>query len=216
MTQTEKFLTGARCSQGSSDLAVFESCSMWPKIRQSKIIPVGFYFVAGILAGRLKQKADLVPGIFIQGYRPHSSNGLFSSEKRGYGALLVKPESDVKTAPDDLVLCEANVYQMKEDHRFELVLMNSEWRHPEAVKQFMVRLRREHRLEEISDVKKCVYHCDKSRGYFLAGRDYEVWSQLVGLVENTQGLSKKVLVVDYNCGIPCVVDFKEENFELVD
>ena len=197
MTQTEKFLTGARCSQGSSDLAVFESCSMWPKIRQSKIIPVGFYFVAGILAGRLKQKADLVPGIFIQGYRPHSSNGLFSSEKRGYGALLVKPESDVKTAPDDLVLCEANVYQMKEDDRFELVLMNSEWRHPEAVKQF-------------------VYHCDKSRGYFLAGRDYEVWSQLVGLVENTQGLSKKVLVVDYNCGIPCVVDFKEENFELVD
>ena len=86
MTQTEKFLTGSRCSQGSSDLAVFESCSMWPKIRQSKIIPVGFYFVAGILAGRLKQKADLVPGIFIQGYRPHSSNGLFSSEKRGYGA----------------------------------------------------------------------------------------------------------------------------------
>ncbi|OLA78944.1 MAG: hypothetical protein BHW57_08510 [Azospirillum sp. 47_25] len=189
---------------------------MWPKIRQSKIIPVGFYFVAGILAGRLKQKADLVPGIFIQGYRPHSSNGLFSSEKRGYGALLVKPESDVKMAPDDLVLCEANVYQMKEDDRFELVLMNSEWRHPEAVKQFMVRLRQEHRLEEISDVKKCVYHCDKSRGYFLAGRDYEVWSQLVGLVENTQGLSKKVLVVDYNCGIPCVVDFKEENFELVD
>ena len=216
MTQTEKFLTGARCSQGSSDLAVFESCSMWPKIRQSKIIPVGFYFVAGILAGRLKQKADLVPGIFIQGYRPHSSNGLFSSEKRGYGALLVKPESDVKTAPDDLVLCEANVYQMKEDDRFELVLLNSEWRHPEAVKQFMVRLRQEHRLEEISDVKKCVYHCDKSRGYFLAGRGYEVWSQLVGLVENTQGLSKKVLVVDYNCGIPCVVDFKEENFELVD
>ena len=150
MTQTEKFLTGARCSQGSSDLAVFESCSMWPKIRQSKIIPVGFYFVAGILAGRLKQKADLVPGIFIQGYRPHSSNGLFSSEKRGYGALLVKPESDVKTAPADLVLCEANVYQMKEDDRFELVLMNSEWRHPEAVKQFMVRLRREHRLEEIT------------------------------------------------------------------
>ena len=48
MTQTEKFLTGARCSQGSSDLAVFESCSMWPKIRQSKIIPVGFYFVAGM------------------------------------------------------------------------------------------------------------------------------------------------------------------------
>ena len=47
MTQTEKFLTGARCSQGSSDLAVFESCSMWPKIRQSKIIPVGFYFGAG-------------------------------------------------------------------------------------------------------------------------------------------------------------------------
>ena len=131
-------------------------------------------------------------------------------------SLLVKPESDVKTAPDDLVLCEANVYQMKEDDRFELVLMNSEWRHPEAVKQFMVRLRQEHRLEEISDVKKCVYHCDKSRGYFLAGRDYEVWSQLVGLVENTQGLSKKVLVVDYNCGIPCVVDFKEENFELVD
>ena len=97
MTQTEKFLTGARCSQGSSDLAVFESCSMWPKIRQSKIIPVGFYFVAGILAGRLKQKADLVPGIFIQGYRPHSSNGLFSSEKRGYGARSEEHTSELQS-----------------------------------------------------------------------------------------------------------------------
>ena len=60
------------------------------------------------------------------------------------------------------------------------------------------------------------YHCDKSRGYFLAGRDYDVWAQLVGQVENTQELTKKVLIVDYNCGLPCVVDFNEDNFELLE
>lgn len=56
MTQTEKFLTGARCSQGSSDLAVFESCSMWPKIRQSKIIPVGFISLPVFLREDLSKK----------------------------------------------------------------------------------------------------------------------------------------------------------------
>jgi len=39
---------------------------------------------------------------------------------------------------------------------------------------------------------------------------------LVGHVENTQELTKKVLIVDYNCGLPCVVDFNEDNFELLE
>jgi len=77
-------------------------------------------------------------------------------------------------------------------------------------------LREEHKLLATSDIKMLRYHCDKSRGYFLAGRDYDVWAQLVGQVENTQELTKKVLIVDYNCGLPCVVDFNEDNFELLE
>lgn len=212
--ETEKnwSFIGDRRSPSSSDLAVFEGGSLWRKIRQTKIIPDGFYFVAGILPDKLKKKADLVPNIFVQGYRPHSSNGPFVCEKRSYGSIFVGIVPEELKHDDDLHLVEANVYKVVGSDCFELVLKNGEWQDMKTVEPFMARLRDEYDLLPTSDIKKFIYHCDKSRGYFLAGRDYEVWSQLVGVVETPHQLTKKVLIVDYNCGIPCIVDFNAENF----
>lgn len=210
-TKQKKFLVGARRSAGQSDLAVFENYQHWPALHANKIIPVGFYFVAGILCHLQQRKADLHPGIFVQGYRPHSSSGMFTVDRRSYGAIWVGeiPETAEK---DDVHLIEANLYRMVHGDDFELVLANKEWQDEEKVTAFMKRFREELGLEGLSGLKKFKYTCEKSRGYFLKGRNYEVWSQLVGRPEKSLELTKKVLIVDLHCGVPCVVDYQEENF----
>ena len=117
---------------------------------------------------------------------------------------------------DDIILVEANVYQVVKNGCFRLTLMNQEWRDVAKASDFMAAFCQEQNLLPISGIKKFIYHCDKSRGYFLVGRTYVVWAQLVGLVGNAQDLIKKVLIVDYNCGLPCLVDFKEPIFELAE
>lgn len=210
-TKKEKFLVGERRSSGKSDLSVFENYKNWPEMRTMKVIPVGFYFVAGILCHEQKNKTDLHPNIFVQGYRPHSSSGMFASDKRAYGALWVgeMPETAEK---DDIHLVEANLYRMVLGDDFELVLANKEWLDEEKVDAFIKRFREEQGLEGLSNIKKLGYLCDKSRSYFLKGRKYEVWAQLVGRPEKSLELTKKVLIVDLHCGVPCVVDYVEENF----
>ena len=214
-TKKEKFLVGERRSSGASDLAVFESYKHWPALHATKIIPVGFYFVAGILCDAQKRKADLHPNVFVQGYRPHSSSGMFAADKRAYGALWVgdMPETAAK---DDVHLLEANVYRMVHGDDFELVLANQEWLDENKVDAFMRRFREEQGLEGLSDIKKLKYSCDKSRSYFLKGRKYEVLAQLVGRPEKSLELTKKVLIVDLHCGVPCVVDYQEDNFSLME
>jgi len=207
---------GERRSHVNSDLAVFECSNVWNWIQSVKIIPEGFYFVAGLLPYNMKRMTDIVPNIFVQGYRPHSENGPFASERRSYGALLVGDSGDIKPEKDDICLLEANLYQAVENGCFQLILMNQEWRDLAKVKDFMARLRDERNLLETSGIKKCIYRCNKSRGYYLAGRIYVVWAQLVGEVESAQELTKKVLIVDYNSGLPCVVDFDEGNFSLTE
>ena len=69
-----------------------------------------------------------MPNIFVQGYRPHSENGLFASEQRSYGALWVGEMEEEKLRKDDICLMEANVYQVVGNGCFRLVLMNLEWR----------------------------------------------------------------------------------------
>lgn len=207
---------GERRSSVDAALAVFECSKVWDRIQAIKIIPKGFYFVAGLLPYHMKSKVDIVPNIFVQGYRPHSGNGPFASEQRSYGALWVGDITGKTLGKDDICLVQANVYQVVENGCFRLVLMDQEWRDFSLASDFMARLRDEHKLLETSEIKRFIYHCDKSRGYFLSGRNYEVWAQLVGQVENTQELTKKVLIVDYNCGLPCVVDFDEDNFVLAE
>lgn len=214
-TKKEKFLVGERRSSGASDLAVFENYKNWPALHATKIIPVGFYFVAGILCHAQRNKADLHPDIFVQGYRPHSSSGMFAADKRAYGALWVG-EMPETAAKDDVHLLEANVYRMVHGDDFELVLANKEWENEEKVTAFMQRFREELGLEGLSGLKKFKYTCEKSRGYFLKGRTYEVWSQLVGRPEKSLELTKKVLIVDLHCGVPCVVDYAEENFSPIE
>ncbi len=210
-TKKEKFLVGERRSSGASDLAVFESYKHWPALHATKIIPVGFYFVAGILCDAQKRKADLHPNVFVQGYRPHSSSGMFAADKRAYGAIWVgeMPETAEK---DDVHLLEANLYRIVHGNDFELVLANKEWEDEEKVDAFIRRFREEQGLEGLSNIKKLNYSCDKSRSYFLKGRKYEVLAQLVGRPEKSLELTKKVLIVDLHCGVPCVVDYQEDNF----
>ena len=211
MKRKESFLIGARRSVGQSDLAVFENYQNWPILLDSKIIPVGFYFVAGILCHMQRRKEDLHPRIFVQGYRPHSSSGMFTIDKRSYGAIWVGEMPKI-TEKDDVHLIEANLYRMVHGNDFELVLANKEWENEEKIIAFMKRFREEQGLEGLSDIKKFKYTCEKSRGYFLKGRTYEVWSQLVGRPEKSIELTKKVLIIDLHCGVPCVVDYNETNF----
>ena len=82
----------------------------------------------------------------------------------------------------------------------------------EKVDAFIRRFREEQGLEGLSNIKKLNYSCDKSRSYFLKGRKYEVLAQLVGRPEKSLELTKKVLIVDLHCGVPCVVDYQEDNF----
>lgn len=205
---------GERRSSGASDFAVLECSKLWKDILARKIIPEGFYFVAGILTERHGREITLRPNIFVQDYSPHSSNGPFSSSKRGYGAIWVGGSGENIPAEDDIILAEANVYQVVENGCFRLVLKNLEWRDEDEAVKFMAALCAERHLVKTSEMRRMVYCCRKSRGYFLAGRTYEVWAQLIGIVEGTQNLGKKVLIVDYNCGLPCIVDFDERDFTL--
>lgn len=211
----ETFLVGERRSPKQSDLAVFENYKNWPELHSIKIIPVGFYFVVGILSYRQRHKADLHPRVFVQGYRPHTSSGMFASDKRAYGALWFG-DMPAQSPEDDLCLVEANVYRIVHGDDFELVLANQEWQDKEKVSAFMKRFCEEQGLESLSNVKKFNYSCDKSRSYFLKGRKYEVWAQLIGRPEKSLELTKKVLIVDWNCGIPCLVDYNEKNFSPVE
>ena len=114
----------------------------------------------------------------------------------------------------DVVLLVLLSRELADD--FELVLANKEWLDEEKVTAFMRRFREELGLEGLSSLKKFKYTCEKSRGYFLKGRSYEVWSQLVGRPERSLELTKKVLIVDLHCGVPCVVDYAEENFSPIE
>lgn len=215
MEEKSYCFVGERRSSGSSDFAVLECTRLWKDILARKIIPEGFYFVAGILTARRGREITLRPNIFIQDYSPHSSNGPFSSSKRGYGAIWVGESGENVPAEDDIIFAEAKVYQIVENGCFRLVLENLEWRDEHKAADFMTNLREERKLVKTSEVRRMIYHCPKSRGYFLAGRDYEVWAQLIGIVEEAQNLAKKVLIVDYNCGLPCIVDFNEDDFKMV-
>lgn len=216
METNNKFpLMGEKRSKASSTLANFEMYRDWKGLRITKVIPNGAYFVAGLLSDKQRNITDIVPDIFIQGYRPHSSDGTFSGDKRRYGRMFVgcnKPNE--LEFNDDLYLRDGNLYRAISDYGFELVFFNGEWLIKENVEKLFIGICQELSLEVLSRCKRFWLTPEKSCGYFLQGKHYPVLSLLVGSNEPMAGVKKKVLALDLNSGIPGLLDYyNPDNFE---
>jgi len=201
-------LVGEKRSAASSSFSVFETYVGWKKWRESKVIPDGKYF-AVLTTG---YKAELKPDLFVQGYRPHSSSGALSVERRRYGEFVRDDVSDSRQKYDDDVLFhQANLYQIVTGCQVELILEDGDSYSEEKMSDFVDRICWEQGLERLGDLHVCKYSCSLSEGYFLAGREYKVWAVLVG--KNVElSLKKKVLIFDYETGIPALVEYDETAF----
>ncbi len=197
-------LLGERRSPSVSALAVFECFESWDWLYTSKVVPEGLYFVAGVLTGNRKSfTADIHPNIFVQGYRPHSSDEAFSSVRRRYGRLFVGvPKPEKCTYDDDVYLAEGNLYHSFGKAGFELVLANGEWLKRENVENLFSNICERYSLSVLSKCKRFWMTPDQSYGYFLKGRKYPVLSLLVGAAEPMVGVKKMVLALDLNSGVP--------------
>ena len=195
-------------SHHNSVFAVFESFRSWSLIKAEKVLDVGMYFA--VLELRYNQRADIFPNLFIQGYRPHSSGAALHVDCRRYGAFI--PSGSEKYAIDDLEFDAAQLYQIKGDEDVELILLDGQCKNASCIKKLAKRICKEQNFQELGELEHLMYHCPQSAGYFLALRSYEVWSVVVG--ENTGfSLSKKVLIFDYNTGIPAIVEYNDRHFE---
>ncbi|MGN0914563.1 MAG: hypothetical protein ACI4OW_06690 [Alphaproteobacteria bacterium] len=217
MTEVKKTpLVGSKSSPVTSNLSVFESFRNWKELRSTKVIPNGAYFVAGILddASR-KHVSDIHPNIFVQGYRPHSSDGFFARDRRRYGRLFVgfsmpeHPEYE-----DDLYLITGNLYRAVDENSFEMVMYDGEWLIRENVETLFANISSELDLPMLSQCKRFWLTPSKSCGYFLKGRRYPVLSLLVGKAVPMAGVQKQVLALDLNSGVPGLLDYyNPDDFE---
>lgn len=209
-------LVGSKSSSVSSNLAVFETFRDWKGLRFTKVIPNGAYFIAGVVVdGLRKRSSDIHPNIFVQGYRPHSSDGAFAGDKRRYGRLFVgfsmpkHPECD-----DDLYLVTGNLYRAINDTSFEMVLYDGEWLIKANVEMLFARICSELGLEILSRCKRFWLTPSKSCGYFLKEKRYPVLSLLVGKAVPMAGVQKQVLALDLNSGVPGLLDYyNPDDFE---
>src|SRR5574344_295318 len=128
MDKEIKPLVGKKKTPVSEDLSNFESYAGWKSLKTSKVIPDGAYFVVGSLEGRnAKLKSDIKPNIFVQGYRPHSSDELFLGDKRRYSQIFIGfPVPKVKKE-EDLFLVSGNLYKAISEAEFELIFLDGEW-----------------------------------------------------------------------------------------
>lgn len=189
-----------------SAFAIFENFSDWVNLRKSKVLPDGVYFAVVLLGN--KNKADIYPHIFVQGYRPHSSGAQIHVDKRRYGKFVLR---GAKVAPDDVEFDTVQLYQIKGERAVELILTEGECQTLGGARKLIDRICQDRQLEQLSKVKHYLYDCPTSVGYFLKGRIYDVWSVLIG--ENTGfALEKKVLIVDYLTGIPAIVPYEDACF----
>ncbi len=208
-------LMGEKKSKASSNLATFESFRDWRSLRMTKVIPNGAYFVAGLLGDKKNNVVDIVPDIFIQGYRPHSSDGTFSGDKRRYGRMFVGCNEPEKLEfKDDMYLRDGNLYRAISDDGFGLIFFNGEWLIKANVEKLFTEICQELSLEVLSRCKRFWMTPSESCGYFLKGKKYPVLSLLVGSNEPMAGVKKKVLALDLNSGIPGLLNYyNPEDFE---
>ena len=106
----------------SSRFAVFEHFSSWKNLKEQKKLPQGVYFVVVVAAD--KNKADIYPNLFVQGYRPHSSGAQIHADTRHYGAFV--PDRAFVQSVEDVVYIESQLYQIKGDLDVALVLARGE------------------------------------------------------------------------------------------
>ena len=192
-----------------SAFAVFEHFKDWGTLRKSKVLPENAYFLVVVLAD--KNKADIAPNLFVQGYRPHSSGSHVAVDCRRYGAFL--PEEKAVLAKDDIQFLQTQLYQIKGEREVELILRDGECTQKEAIERLVNQICSERSYTLLNDVQKYMYNSLKSAGYFLGGRKYPVWGALIG--ENVDGqLVKKMLILDYYTGVPAVVVYVDSLFEV--
>ncbi len=209
-TQKSIQMVGERRSQTGSEFTVFEYFKNWTDIRQEKVLPVGSYF---IVAAVDKRMVELRPCLFIQGYRPHSSSAIFGVPKRRYGAFIPVGSEPEKMADDDVLFYQAQLYKVVGEREVELILKNDE-RHDEVkIRSVVSRICQEEKLEMFGRLKRYLFSPKESVLYFLAGRTYSVWSIVVGQANGLNGIEKKILVLDYETGIPALVPYDESCFE---
>lgn len=209
-TRKEIQLVGTRRSRPSSSFTVFEYFKNWTDIRQEKVLPVGCYFIVATVA---KKMVELRPDLFIQGYRPHSSCPVFSISKRRYGAFVRVGLASEKIADDDVSFYQAQLYKVMGENDVELILKDGESHDRVKIQHVVSRICRDEKLETFGSLKRYLYSPKESILYFLAGRTYSVWSIVVGQSQGLSGIVKKVLVFDYETGIPALVPYDESCFK---
>lgn len=196
-------------SDAFSPFAVFENFKGWTDLRKVKILPKGAYFAVLLLTD--KQTADIMPDLFVQGYRPHSSGKNISVDKRRYGEFVKERRSAFK---DDVVYHASQLYRVLGECEVQLVLRKDDAYCRGKISRLSEQICLENGYERLSEIKQYRYICPVSSGYFLAGRTYVVWSVLIG--EPTGfSLEKKVLIFHYGTGIPAIVDYDDKCFEKI-
>lgn len=210
MEKNTIIMSGAKKSDVSTSFAVFESLNSWRRVADSKVIPYGVYFA---VVTTNKQWAEVKPDLFVQGYRPHSSSGMLSVIKRRYGAFVRYDDNDDESQhyDDDVVFTQANLYQRINELEVELVLQDGDSHDCEAMTALMLRICEQQTLQPLGELKVLKYSCKNSKAYFLSGRSYKVWAVMVGKGED-MSMTKKVLIFDYETGIPALVDYDETSF----
>ena len=207
MKEKAIIMVGPRSSH-NSDFAVFEKFRDWSSIKERKVLEKGMYFA--VLELKHKRMADIYPNLFVQSFLPHSSGESLRVERRHYGAFV--PSDSEMQASDDLEFDAVQLYQIKGDAEVELILLDGQCKKASYMKKLAERICKEQNFQQLGKLEHLMYHCPQSAGYFLALRSYEVWSVVVG--ENTGfSLNKKVLIFDYNTGIPAIVEYNDRHFE---
>ncbi len=206
MKKNSIILVGNRKSDCKSSFAAFESFGDWAMLRKTKVIPEGMYFV--VVIPQNERKIDIVPDLFVQGYRPHSSSAEMYVDKRRYGRFV----TETVEFADDLPIFSSQLYQVIGERQVRLVLMEGESLEQDKIAALAGDICKELKLEQMSDLNTVMYHCSASSGYFLKQRDYKVWAMMVGERKDLC-LVKKVLVFDFGTGIPGIVEYKAGDFE---
>ena len=168
MKENAIIMVGKKKSHVCSLFAVFELFKDWSLVRARKVIPDGAYFAVLTVSER---DEEIVPHLFVQGYRPHVSKKDVS-DKRRYGEFVPQPRE--RGFKDDIVFEQCQIYQIKGEREVELVLTNNERKNPEAIKKFAQRICEEQGLVMSSELQKTSWLCNQEVDYFLQGREYDV------------------------------------------
>jgi len=206
---TDQIIMVGNRSDCHSDFAVFEAFKNWRQLRTVKILPERVYFAVLTIAD--KKKADIIPNLMVQGYRPHSSCAWLSVDTRRYGEFVKKETVRDKVYPDDVVFSESQLYRIKGETKVELVLLSGDSYKEEKIETLADCICKERGYEPLGELALYDYECPRSAGYFLKGRNYRVWAVLVGEPTGFE-LRKRVLIFDYWTGIPSIVEYNDECF----